>query len=115
MINLSDNPDAVLALEHGVFVLVNSIEFKFEVAAFENQDGTRNVFLTTTDSRIDEYNKALCGYSHSNCNDCKHLTETCPTGRYGDYITHLRSPSGQAAMLRYELAELIRTNDYEIH
>lgn len=100
MIDLSANPEAVLTLENGSFVTVNKIEFKFERSEHENEDGTRNVFLTTTDSRVDEFNANLSAGT---------------PGLYENFIEHLRAPSGQAAMLPYELAELIRTNTYEIH
>lgn len=96
MIDLSANPDAVLTLEHGTIVTVNSIEFKFEVSDHPDLNGLTCVFLTTTDSRVDEFN------------------DSTSVGLYADFIKHLRDYSGRAAMLRYELAELIQSNEYEV-
>jgi hypothetical protein len=107
MINLNETPEKVLTLVDGEHVTVDGIELVVTVDDFDwVRDPISNapkIYLTTVDSRIDEYNElnklSEDGYNYP---------------EYSEYIRHLRDVLGLASMSKEHMVDTIKTKQYMI-
>jgi aspartyl/asparaginyl-tRNA synthetase len=101
IINLNENPNAILEMKNGDHVTVLGQELICTV--FQTIGETEQVYLTTADSKVSEY--------HKQSDDGQ------PRFLYSEMIKHLRkSDLSQAAMMtRQEMINIIATGAYSIN
>lgn len=105
MINLNATPQAVLHLNEGEHATIDGTE----VIMCKNDVDDR-VYLTTADSRVQEYQAAAAITFDDDDEDGDWIDG--PT--YSDYIKHVRHHTGRALMTRHELADSITAGSYRI-
>lgn len=98
MINLNATPQAVLHLNEGEHATIDGTEV---IMCKTDVDG--RVYLTTADSRVQEYQAAAA---------ITFDDDDGPT--YSDYIKHVRHHTGRALMTRRDLADSITAGSYRI-
>lgn len=106
MINLVDNPEKSLELQHGDHVIVNGIEFNVSDGYIEN-----TIYLTTVTSRVAEYNQRNRRWDQYGGMENQ--------VRYQDFVTHLRVPCddvtmGTAVLTREALMNALHSNTFVI-
>lgn len=104
MINLNATPEAALHLNEGEHATIDGTEV---IMCKSDADG--RFYLTTADSRVQEYHAAAAITSKDD-EDGDWIDG--PT--YSDYIKHVRHHTGRALMTRRELAYIITTGSYRI-
>lgn len=99
MINLNTTPQAILHLAVGEHATINDIEV---IVNKSEADSQSRIYLTTADSRVQEYLALLIEDDFSD------------DINYAKYIKHVRHPKGHALMSRQELADVIVAGSYRI-
>jgi hypothetical protein len=108
MIDLKLNPEALLTMQKGDLCTLDGHEFYLSVVHDFDNGRETGVFLTTTNSRVDEYNDLI----YRDYQDHGYPTPKYP--QYHEYITHVRHPQFSATMSRHELIGVIVTETYRI-
>ena len=103
MINLTASPSEALKLQEGDVCEVDGRSMTVQGAGGD----AKKIYLTTTDSRVDEYNR-LCDRQHGS----GQVQRAEP--KYDRYIQHLRHPEYRAVMTRQELRDILVSKTYTI-
>ena len=102
MINLNETPEALLTAKSGDKFLLNNQEIYVSIMDLPFSDLNERMFLTTTNSKITEYNNRY---------DVIDFDRSC----YSDMIQHVRiGKSGNTCFLPTTFIEAIRSNDFII-
>lgn len=97
MKNLSLDPCLVLSLVEGEHVSVDGREFVVCVMDLKDSTLDGEVYLTTVDSRVEQYNECECDATYRN------------------WITHLRGrDDGFAVMTREKMKQILTDRTYTI-
>lgn len=108
MIDLKLNPEALLTMQKGDLCTLDGYEFYLDVVIDRDNGRETGVYLTTTNSRVDEYNELIYRDYQTNGSPSPKYPQ------YHEYITHLRHPKFSATMSRHELVGVIVTRTYRI-